>query len=331
MKKTARFNFTSLFRLIKSLTMSERIYFKKFAVLNVPKEAHKYVKLFDVMEGLKTFDRQLIAESLGKSKNGITINQVGFNLNYHLMGALRAYHSSISIGAGLKDSIRDMELLYIKGHYLQCKKLLERAMKKASRYERLDSLIELLEWERKLVSKDIGIEHQEKFMLKIFDELGEVLEKKLNRYQLELCFNVKYSMIKRYNMIRSEAELERWKQLTDTSVVLEKITPLTFTGEIYYYFIKSMDYFVRGQMDSVIKLVQNRLDALNKRPDLIKDSPHQYITVLGNILSCRSSLGIIHRTILDVNKKEFFKVLHMLREFGSSTIELETRVFANSC
>ena len=62
------------------------------------------------------------------------INQAGFYLNYQLMGILRSYHSNISVGAELKDSLRDMELLYIKGHYVQCQKLLEKAKKKATKY-----------------------------------------------------------------------------------------------------------------------------------------------------------------------------------------------------
>ena len=329
MKKTARFNFTSLFRLIKSLTMSERIYFKKFASVNFPHEEGALVELFNVMEGMKAFDKHKMEADFGKNKPGIKINQAGFNLNYQLMGALRVYHSNISVGAQLKDSLRDMELLYIKGHYIQCKKLLKKAKKKASRYERLDRIIELLEWERKLVSKDIRIEHQEKFMRKIFDELGQVLEKKLNRYELELCFNVKYSRIKRYSMIRSEEDLYNWEQLTDVSEILSGRTPLTFTGEIYHHFIYSMDYYARGQMHKVLNLVQDRFEALKLRPELIKDSPHQYITVLGNILSCRASLSIIMNTSHNANKKEFLKQLDVLREFGSSSIELETRVYAN--
>ena len=67
----------------------------------------------------------------------LEINQAGFYLNYQLMGILRSYHSNISVGAELKDSLRDMELLYIKGHYVQCQKLLEKAKKKATKYEKI--------------------------------------------------------------------------------------------------------------------------------------------------------------------------------------------------
>ena len=56
MKKTARFNFISLFRLIKSLTMSERIYFKKFASVNLPHEEGELVELFNLLEGMSVFE-----------------------------------------------------------------------------------------------------------------------------------------------------------------------------------------------------------------------------------------------------------------------------------
>ncbi|HIA36323.1 MAG TPA: hypothetical protein EYN89_06185 [Flavobacteriales bacterium] len=330
MKNPAKFNLLSMFKLVKSLSMSERIYFKKFASVNYPNEEGEFVKLFILLEGMKVFDRQKIEDLFDVNKPRSKINQAGLSLNYQLLGAMRAYNSNISVDTELKDSLRDMELLYIKGHYVQCKKLLEKAKKKASRYERLDRIIELLEWERKLVSKYIGIEHQAMFMQKIFDDLGEVLEKKLNLYQLEFCFNVKYSMIKRYNMIRSKEDLKRWKQMTDTSITLGSIRPLTFTGEIFYHHINSMNYFVKGQMEKVIDLTYKRFEVLNAKPDLIRDSPHQYITVLGNILTCRASLGIINKTSHHTNKKEFFKKLDVLREFSSNSIEIETRVFANS-
>ena len=329
MKKPAKFNFAPLFNLVKSLSMSERIYFKKFTSANTSKDDKESVMLFNALEGMNVFDQQKIKAVFIEENLVAKINLTGFYLNYQLMGILRSYHSTISIGAELKDSLRDMELLYNKGHYVQCKKLLEKAKKKASHYERLDRVIELLEWERKLVSKDIGIEHQEKFMRKIYDELGEVLEKKLNRYQFEHCFTIKYSMIKRYNIFRSESDYKRWKKLTDTSIFLKGGKPLTPTAEIYHHFINSMDYFVKGNMHKVFSIVQNRFEALEKMPDIIKDSPHQYITVLSNIASLRASLSIIGTTNYKENKKIFFNTLNIIKKIDANTTELETRIFAN--
>ena len=77
MKKTARFNFTSLFRLIKSLTMSERIYFKKFTNVSVPNVEGKLLELFNILEGMSVFE--LYKLSLLLIKKGLDKAQAFFS------------------------------------------------------------------------------------------------------------------------------------------------------------------------------------------------------------------------------------------------------------
>ena len=166
-------------------------------------------------------------------------------------------------------------------------------------------------------------------MRNIFNELRVVLQKKLDRYQLEHCFTIKYSMIKRYSIFRSESDYKRWRKFTDTDILLKEVKLLTPTAEVYQHFINSMDYFVKGNMHKVFTLVQSRFEALKKRPDMIMDSPHQYITVLSNLASLRASLSLIMSTDYKENKKQFSNKLNTIKKLEANNAELETRIFAN--
>ncbi len=136
-----------LFYLIKSLTKSEKRYFKLSVQGN---ESSEYISLFDAIEAQKTYDETKI-KVLFKDK--AFINQLTTIKNYlkqRILQSLRSYHSRISKNAELIDIIRNVEILFHKGQYSICQSELNRAEKKAKNFQQDLLLFHIQDWKRKV-------------------------------------------------------------------------------------------------------------------------------------------------------------------------------------
>ena len=97
---------------------------------------NQYLKLFDAIDKQENYDEDDIKKKFAKEK---FINQIHVAKNYlynNILKSLRLYHSDRSKVNELMDILRDVQILYDKSLYKQCRKLLEKAKKLAYTYEK---------------------------------------------------------------------------------------------------------------------------------------------------------------------------------------------------
>lgn len=136
-----------LFYLIKSLTKSEKRYFR---LSSKGGEDTEYLLLFDAIEAQKTYDETLIKVQFSDKA---FINQLTTIKNYlkqRVLQSLRNYHAKISIQAELISIIKNVEILYHKGLYTICNSELKRAEKKAINFQQNVLLFQIKDWKRKV-------------------------------------------------------------------------------------------------------------------------------------------------------------------------------------
>ncbi|MCP4439330.1 MAG: hypothetical protein GY810_10360 [Aureispira sp.] len=137
-----------LFQLIKSLTISEKGYFKKYYTKYGENQA--YLQLFDAIDGQETYDE----ESLKKRfKDKGFVKQFSVAKNYlikNVMRGLRAYYSESSKDIQLHELLIDIELLYKRRLISQCRKVIKRAKKIALEAELFNKYSEIALWELRL-------------------------------------------------------------------------------------------------------------------------------------------------------------------------------------
>lgn len=136
-----------LFHLIKSLSKSEKRYFK---VSTPHVENAEYLQLFDAIDQQILYNEEDIKFQF---KDKTFVNQLTTIKNYlknKILQSLRSYHSKLSVNTELIDIIRNVEVLYHKGLYEICLSELDRAEKKASHFENKIILFQLLDWKRKV-------------------------------------------------------------------------------------------------------------------------------------------------------------------------------------
>src|SRR5437868_6392805 len=115
----------TLFQLIHSLEKAEKRHFKLYIKRSSSKEELKIVQLFDAIDKMKDYDEKPLLKKL----NGMTKPQLS-NLKTHLyiqvLASLRLLKSAVSLDLQLNEQFDYVHIIYKKGLFLQCLRILER-------------------------------------------------------------------------------------------------------------------------------------------------------------------------------------------------------------
>ena len=138
-----------LFQLIKSLTKSEKGYFKKINSIHIRGEKNNYMRLFEAIDRQEAFDEHKI---ILQFKGDAFTNQLSVAKNYLynlILKSLEQYYSSIN--SELRSLLNQIEILFNKKLFKQAEKILERAKKTAQKYENIHYTLQLFVWENRLL------------------------------------------------------------------------------------------------------------------------------------------------------------------------------------
>src|SRR5687768_6551251 len=138
----------NLFLLIKSLSKSEKRYFRIYAGMSG--RGVNYLQLFDAIERQKEYDEEEIRKKLKGKKFLSQLHVTKIYLTELILKALQNYHSDTSVHSKLLDLLKDIELLFDKELYDLCYFKIEKAEGLAVKYEKLSLLTEVFFWKRKL-------------------------------------------------------------------------------------------------------------------------------------------------------------------------------------
>ena len=140
-----------LFNLIKSLSKSEKRYFKLTSSLQSGEK--NYLKLFEAIELQDDYDEDAIKEQFKKETFIKHLPSEKNHLYNLILKSLRGFYSDNSAASILQEHIRNIELLFNKALYKECTKYINKAKAIAYNYEKYYFLLDLINWEKKLVEE----------------------------------------------------------------------------------------------------------------------------------------------------------------------------------
>ena len=134
---------TELFDLIKSLTKSEKRFFKLSSSLQSGEK--NYLKIFDYIEKQKKYDEEELKNNFSKTTFIRHLPSEKNHLYKLILKSLRAYYSDQSVSSQLKQEIKNVDILYKKALYKECRKFVKRAKKMAMDHEKFYYWFELMD------------------------------------------------------------------------------------------------------------------------------------------------------------------------------------------
>ena len=141
----------NLFQLIKSLSKSEKRFFKIYSERHVIGERNNYVRLFDALDRQKKYNEQAILKKFANEKFIRRLAVAKSYLYELILKSMNMYHAQNSIDAQIRELLGNVQFLYEKSLYSQADKLVNKAKKMVNDYEKWSFLVEIFRWEKKLL------------------------------------------------------------------------------------------------------------------------------------------------------------------------------------
>ncbi|MCB0721504.1 MAG: hypothetical protein KDC42_04285 [Ignavibacteriae bacterium] len=226
-----------LYNLIKSLSKTEKSYFRKHSKTFGSSE-RSYIKLFDAVDAQvkkgKGYDEEKLKEALKGEK---FLNQLSVAKNFLYNSILRNLVHFIldeTDNARLHDMVQGIQVLFDKSLFDQSEKLLSRAKKLAYSTENYHKLYELLQWEKNhLLEK--GDENMMEKMDKIYKEEKMVITVLNESTELRIIYGKAASLLMSAGHAREEQTAAQFKELLDAPVMQEPDLLHTFYNKTFFY------------------------------------------------------------------------------------------------
>lgn len=312
----------ALFELIKSMTKSEKRYFKVLSSRHTIGEENNYVVLFDFIDQMDVYDEDRIHQHFTGEAflNRFTITKK--RLYDHILNALDAYHAEKSNTAQLLKQVHSAEILFNKSLYDQCRRVLHSAEKQAEKLQNELVLAMILDQKKRLF-ETAGFEE-----VSVEDEI-EVLEKytctlQKMTYNNEL-WGVKSKLFRHIvacGISRSSEEISAINKICEPISDVLKLNELNAEGIYLINHIRSAQKYAVGELEQSYHFLSKNLEHFEINDEFRVNQPQKYLSVLTNAIYVADRLG---------KHNEALQLLTKLKNEVSSielSPDLEVKIFA---
>jgi hypothetical protein len=298
----------ALFRLIQSMSRSEKRYFRLF----VQKEGANYLRLFAAIEKQKEYDEAAIRKQF---KNESFAKQLHVAKNYLaelIMRALRNYHARSSVNAQVLGLLHEAEILFIRELYDHCGYALAKAEQLARDHEQHALGLEVLDAKRRLaLVKSAG--HGTLLATTLAAESG-------------LIDKVSH-LNKTWQLTTKLFENVAKKDFLEADLIARNSSHATIRSESLRRHVRYSWYFMNGQRKKGEKEVDALLAMLESHPHYISEDPSPYITALGNKISMLLGTERITETEALLLQMRKAPQVYKLKRNSRFTLRLWLRLF----
>lgn len=261
-----------LFLLIHSLTKAEKRYFKLFC--RQSGNDANYLQLFDAIDAQKEYDEAAIRKKFRKERFCIQLHVTKNYLHHLVLKSLRNFHSQLSKDGELKDTLRNVEILFHRELYDLCEAELKKAKAMALQFELNTGLAEVISWQRKLAQ----VKHSQQFshFQQLLAEQETVISAIANtNLHWQNAVQSSYAA-----MSNSSPE-----QLTATFQKATLENAYTLESKVLYCNTAYLTAIRNGLHDKAAKALSDLLSLLEAYPNRIREDPAIYISSANNLVS----------------------------------------------
>ncbi len=314
---------TELFDLIKTLTKSEKRFFKLSASLQSGNK--NYLLLFDAIGEQKEYNEQAIKEQFKEEK---FIKHLPSEKNYLynlILKSLRGYYAEKSIGSLLKQEIKNIEILYNKALFKSCRKQLKRSKKKAEEYEKFYYWFELISWEKKLIEEEYeqGVFNHD--LENLIDEELEVIEKLRNLAEYQMLLSQINAIFRTGLFNKSSKELTKVNEIAGHPLIVGKNTALSQRATSICYYIQGVCSAVVRDYEKALPNFKKTLTILDNHPKIKMDLSGRYVNTLKHLIYSYIDIGnmIKAQELVDI-------MLGLADKRGFDSIDVQLKIFTFS-
>lgn len=282
-----------LFRLIKSLSSSEKRYFILWAQTKADRQS-RYVHLFEEYDNSAEQNDPEVVKKIypGETVNGKKYTELKAYLYDLILKALQAFDEQSSVDYRLRHLLQSVSVLFRRGFYADCRELLGKARRLAFHFENFAILLEILRWEKHIAYALSDMDLLAKEIQRIEYEEDTCIKQLQNLSDYRRLFLKVWTSVKTEAAARREDRIEKIHHLIDNPLLnnfdearshMARVLFLR-TKTIYHYLTLDYDLFY----ENGLKLIQLQ----ESKPWFLAENLTEYIASLSNfLLAC----GLLQR------------------------------------
>jgi hypothetical protein len=314
---------TELFKLIKSLSKSEKRFFKLSSTLQAGDK--NYLRLFDYIDSKNEYNEESVKNYF---KNERFIKHLPSEKNHLyrlILKSLRSFYSEQSVSSILKQELKNIEILYAKALFKECEKFVLRAKELAKDYEKFYFWFELISWEKKLLEQAYEAGEFERSPDAIVEEEERVLKMLRNLADYQIIYSRINLIFRSGGFSRTDSERSAVDEIANHPLIKGKNTALSTRASSMCYYIKGLCAATKRNFDESFGFFQRTRDILDKNPSIRSDSGHRYVMTLCYLLRC-----YIENNQFKEAKSLLVDLRALQTEKGFNTTDISVRIFTSS-
>lgn len=296
----------ALFKLIKSLSKSEKGYFKKYANFHVRNEQNNYTRIFDAIDGQSEYDEKRLLKKFAGER---LVNQFAVAKNYlyeMILESLEAYHKNST--TEIRSILNRIEILVDKGLHSQAKKLLKKAKEMAITHEKLTYIPEINLMEQSIYRMQYNVGDLKDNSDNLIEEIEICAMKIKNMAEYESLKNRLYLQRIEMGVLRNEREIKSYDWVLKSPLLKNHKQALSVNAKILYYELYASYYNYIEDSEKCYEFSSKLIQLIENNTEVIETNvnfPTHFL--YRHSIQCYN-MGKYHEALEYISKMEILKV-----------------------
>lgn len=281
----------SLFRLIKSLSKSEKRQFKLYVNRLESNTDKKFIALFDLLDKMSTYDEQKIANS--KIIKREQLSNVKSHLYKQILVSLRLSISSTNKRLQLREQLDYVYILYNKGLYEQSLQMLQRVKAQAIKFDERATEFQAIEFEKAVQTQYLSKTRFD-YVSEIATQSMQIASLNETTAKLSSLALLLYAKNVHYGYVKNDKEFREIKMFFESHIEEIDLDNAGFSESFWYYKSHLMYSILVQDLLSAYKFANKWVELFYMSPDMIQLHPvffirgHQHLFEILYLLKYRS-------------------------------------------
>jgi hypothetical protein len=306
----------NLFRLIKTMTKSEKRSFKLYVNRIGGTETAKFIQLFDVLDKQKVYDEESIFQKIPTMKR-TQLSNLKRHLYKQLLTSLRLIHIAKNVDIEIREQIDFAKILYGKGLFFQSLKILDRVKTMAFNHHQDLLHLEILETIKMIESRHItrSIENRAELLAEESGKRTKILARtnQLSNLSLKL-----YGFYLKIGHVKDEKGAYLVDKLFKSNLPDFDPEALTFFEKIYLYESYVWYFTILQNFPMHYRYSAKWVELFEENPEMKQKEKDLYMRGVNNLLSSLFFTQQHERFETNLNKLETFVSQHE-KNFNTNT------------
>ena len=266
-----------LYALIKSMSRTEKGYFKKLYADKGLARSNQYVALFDMMDNQKKYNEKVLSQHFADKGVFKQFSVAKNYLNSMILKSLRSYYSKDSVTIELNERIMNIEILYKRGLYDQLRKEIAKIEDMIDEHEAFHRFPELMVWKKKLLDKTVDQRSIAEARELLHDKELEMIDKARVFAEIsDLDFKIRTINLQ-LGTVRNRSQLKAYQSVMKHPILRDEANLNSFSSLYYFHSIHSVYFDAIKDYNNIHYHTDCFVKLLEENPKLIQRNPGVFV------------------------------------------------------